>query len=340
MEKVNPTGRSMMRCNKSLLVGLLLILSLVLTSCGGDGQFSGKFTIDDVKKLWNNPTAHAEPNSGTESDSVTSDTITIASWNIKWLSHKKASNSLTGPIITQTLAQFDIIAIQEIRDTSDQTMNILKQSLADLGYDYNSMTGLPLPEDANYRERYAFIYNTATIEQVENTKHHVYPDTDDDFDREPYSAHFKAKNGPFDFILVSIHTAPKKATDEIKDLTDAIADAKQHFSESDIITVGDYNADCKKGSEYYDESQITTDFPATIYTIIIPNSADTNLASTDCTYDRIIITKSADEDYASGDNSWGVYHFDTIHNLTYEDAKKVSDHYPVWAQFMVDKDTD
>lgn len=262
------------------------------------------------------------------------DTIKIASWNIKWLSHKKAGDPDKGPVITGTIALYDIIAIQEIRDSSEKTMTILQGRLLADGFDYDYKIGPPLPEDSTYRERYAFMFNKDTIEFIEM---YTFPDPDDKFVREPLAAHFKAKNGKFDFVIVSIHTQPKKATDEIAALKDAINDAEKEFEESDIITVGDYNADCKKSSEYYDEAQLTVDFPEADYQIIIPNTADTNLASTDCTYDRIIITTSAVEDY---EGTWGVYRFDTEHNLTYDKAKKVSDHYPVYATFHINSDTD
>ena len=73
------------------------------------------------------------------------------------------------------------------------------------------------------------------------------------------------------------------------------------------------------------------------YTWLITNDMVTNMADKECTYDRIIITESAKEDYA---DKAGVDRFDETHNLTAKEAKKVSDHYPVWATFYTGKDTD
>ncbi len=261
-------------------------------------------------------------------------TITIASWNIKWLSHQKAGDTEKGPVIVDTIALYDIVAIQEIRDSSDKTMTILQEKLLADGFDYDYKIGPLLPDDSTYKERYAFMFNKNTIEFVEM---YTFSDPDDKFVREPLAAHFKAKNGNFDFVIVSIHTQPKKATEEIEALKGAIDEAENTFNESDIITVGDFNADCKKSSEYYDESQLTVDFPESDYQIIVTNAADTNLAPADCTYDRIIIKTSVKEDY---EGTWGVYRFDAAHNLTYEKAKKVSDHYPVHATFHINFDTD
>ncbi len=56
-----------------------------------------------------------------------------------------------------------------------------------------------------------------------------------------------------------------------------------------------------------------------------------------CTYDRIIITETTVEDYAG---NAGVFRFDTEYGLTRDQAEKVSDHYPVFGEFWVGRDTD
>jgi len=111
----------------------------------------------------------------------------------------------------------------------------------------------------------------------------------------------------------------------------AQAVARDHFkNERDFIILGDLNADCN----YFYESAYEN--PA-INHWLIGNEMDTNLAKSSCTYDRIIITDGVEEDYA-GNSS--VFRFDIIHNLIYDEAKKISDHYPVYGDFHVGKDTD
>jgi len=311
---------------------LIIALAVILAGCVTDGTLHTDITISDIAKAFADDTV---PAAATTLPSEP-DTITIASFNIKWLSHKKAGDPVKGKVIADTLAQFDIIAIQEIRDSSDRTMTILEKALSDRGKDYDHVIGPQLPDkDVRYKERYAILYNTATIEKV--TDPYTYSDSKDDFEREPFIIHLKAKNGTFDFVIVNIHTRPADAENEIKSLKDAITDARTRLNEPDIITLGDYNADCARSGEYYDESLLKTHFPETEFLSIIPNSADTNLASSDCTYDRIIVTSSTVQDYQG---SWGVYHFDEIHGLTYDQAKAVSDHYPVWATFHINKDSD
>jgi len=69
----------------------------------------------------------------------------------------------------------------------------------------------------------------------------------------------------------------------------------------------------------------------------IGNSVDTTTKTTDCTYDRIIITASAVSDFT---DDAGVFRFDTGYGLTIDETTAVSDHYPVYAEFWNNRDTD
>jgi hypothetical protein len=69
----------------------------------------------------------------------------------------------------------------------------------------------------------------------------------------------------------------------------------------------------------------------------INNSVDTTTKSTDCTYDRIIITNPAVPDF-TGDA--GVFRFDLEYALNVSETTAVSDHYPVYAEFQCGRDAD
>ena len=64
---------------------------------------------------------------------------------------------------------------------------------------------------------------------------------------------------------------------------------------------------------------------------------DTTTKTTDCTYDRIIITNSAVSDF-TGDS--GVFRYDIEYGLTVDETTAVSDHYPIYAVFWCNRDTD
>ena len=102
--------------------------------------------------------------------------------------------------------------------------------------------------------------------------------------------------------------------------------AKDNYKdEDDFITLGDFNASCNYAApEQLDEMELRTDE----YIWIVPDNADTNVSkSSDCAYDRIVITTNTGKDYTG---RWGI-------DRSFSD-KKVSDHFPVWAEFYVDSD--
>ncbi|MDR1411347.1 MAG: endonuclease, partial [Spirochaetaceae bacterium] len=61
--------------------------------------------------------------------------------------------------------------------------------------------------------------------------------------------------------------------------------------------------------------------------------------ASDNTYDRFIITSEAAEDFTG---NFGVIRFDEIYDFERMGIvpRAVSDHYPVWAEFYTDRDTD
>lgn len=96
---------------------------------------------------------------------------------------------------------------------------------------------------------------------------------------------------------------------------------------SNFIIPGVLNADWS----YYDEENISPSLKNPDYNWLISNSMDTNLSSTACTYDRMIMT-STTASYYTGEA--GVFRFDQNYGITSSEAAKVSDHYPVYASFF------
>ena len=72
---------------------------------------------------------------------------------------------------------------------------------------------------------------------------------------------------------------------------------------------------------------------------LISNVVDTTVADSDNTYDRMVTTRSLDEDHTG---MVGVLRFDEVFDFgtLSTDPDDVSDHYPVWAEFYVGRDTD
>lgn len=250
--------------------------------------------------------------------------ITIASFNIQNFGRSKSQKPDVMEILCEIVNDYDICAIQEVSDITEQT---IPKFIQKLGQDYTHITGERVGRGE--KEQYSFVYNTKTVEQL--GKSYTYSDDEDVFSREPFIAHFKSGN--FDFVLINIHTQPSNAKAEIDALDNVVLDARKKFpGEKDFIVLGDYNAD----GTYFDEdgeSQLKKEE----YTWIIPNSADTTVATSSNTYDRIVVTSGCLEDYA---NKWEVRDFKKEFRLSPEKTKEISDHYPIWALFYRNKDTD
>lgn len=257
------------------------------------------------------------------------ETITIASFNLQVFGITKAEKLDVIGLLAAIISEFDIAAIQGIRDNSGTAIETLEDAVDAFGNDYRYIFGTR-PGRTRSKEQYAYFYRTETIQPIDS---YTFDDVTDIFHREPFIAYLRTKSGNFDFILINIHTDPDEATEEIAALPEVILDAQKHLEEPDSIVLGDFNADCS----YFDESTYTSIFLPGEYNWIISNDEDTTVKDTVCTYDRIVTTPSTDEDYTG---SSGVYRFDTVYELTQEEALRVSDHYPVWVEFCIDQDTD
>jgi len=260
-----------------------------------------------------------------------SETIIIANFNIQVFGKAKVRKTGVMVILAKTITQFDIVAVQEIRDKSGTAIRELEHAVDTMGTDYKVIIGPRLGRTSS-KEQYAFMYNTKTISAGES---YTFDDSADYFHRDPFIASFSTKKGNFDFVLITLHADPDDATREINTIPMVVRDAQNHFpDEKDFIVLGDLNADCK----YFDEDDLTSPMRSPEFKWLITNDMDTNLAKSSCTYDRIVITgMTTTEDYA-GES--GVFRFDTVFGLTQSMAKKVSDHYPVYCVFYVNKDRD
>ena len=269
-----------------LIIVLLLLLLLVFI------YLRNPIGIDNI------PFVQAkQPEPATSSGSViptTTDsngTIKVAAFNLQIFGTTKAGKPEVMEVLSKIIRKYDVIAVQEIRDSSQASLPMLRDAVNSMGSpQYEYVVSERLGRTTS-KEQYAYIYNTQTIQQIGSP--YTYPDSNDLFQREPYVSEFKAKNGNFDFVLITIHTDPDTATQEINDMPEVVEDAKSKYQgEGDFIVMGDLNADCS----YFNENSQSPLRRADYYWVI-NNSLDTTTKSTDCTYDRIIITTPAKTDF-------------------------------------------
>ncbi|MBU0477035.1 endonuclease, partial [bacterium] len=93
--------------------------------------------------------------------------------------------------------------------------------------------------------------------------------------------------------------------------------------------VGDMNAD----GSYFKEEKLAVILPE--WTQMIGNNVDTTVGTADNTYDRMMMRDTTAQIEYTGNS--GAFRWDTEYNVT-DSAfiKKVSDHYPVYAEFRTD----
>ncbi|MFZ3059081.1 MAG: endonuclease/exonuclease/phosphatase family protein [Candidatus Methanoperedens sp.] len=313
----------MKKQHKKLALAVLVLLVLLAVGCIDTRKESA---ISDIT-----PSITGTPEATPTVTVTTPDgTIKLAAFNLQVFGTTKAGKPEVMGVLSKIIRNYDVIAVQEIRDSSQTSLPKLRDAVNSMGSPYDYVVSERLGRTVS-KEQYAYLYNTQTIQLIGSP--YTYPDSNDLFQREPYVANFKARDGNFDFVLITIHTDPDTAAQEINDLAKVVEDARSKYQgEGDFIVMGDLNADCTYFKENGQSPLRSSD-----YYWVINNSIDTTTKSTDCTYDRIIITTPAKTDY-TGDS--GVFRFDTAYNLNYESTIAVSDHYPVYASFWSNRDTD
>lgn len=302
----------------------VICITLLLAFCLSAGCNGGSTTATAEGVTTSSPTTSVPTPTDVQPTYTQSpaDTVRIGAFNIQVFGTSKASKPEVMDILAKVIRTYDVVAIQEIRDSSGTALPALVDAANADGSQYAYVVGERLGRTSS-KEQYAYIYDTRTISLSDA---HTFPEPTgtDPFHREPYLVVMDA--GDFDAVLAVIHTDPDEATDEINALSDVIAYVRAKYpSEQQIVVMGDFNAD----GSYFNE-----DGPCTLknseFTWLIGNGVDTTTSATDCTYDRIVITDDTGQCF-TGDA--GVYRFDTVYGLTIEETKAVSDHYPVYAVF-------
>jgi endonuclease/exonuclease/phosphatase family metal-dependent hydrolase len=255
------------------------------------------------------------------------DKIRIYSFNIQIFGASKMKKAKVVDVLVDIISQADVVAVQEVRSTSDDPVQQFMRLLP-ARYDY--VLG-PREGRTASKEQYWVIYNTKKLSVVDSA---TYDDSDDRFQRNPLAVYFRT-NDRFDFILIDNHIQPSDAEKEIAALPEVIRYFQRVWNETDALVVGDFNAD----GTYYNENNLASVFPDSDYQIVITNEYNTTVAESDNTYDRFIITTSSKEDFTG---NFGVVYYDAIYDFPSLgiEPKEVSDHFPVWAEFYIDRDTD
>ncbi|XP_074014945.1 deoxyribonuclease-1-like 2 [Numenius arquata] len=251
-------------------------------------------------------------------------TLRVGAFNIQSFGDTKMSNERVAGIIVSILSRYDVVLVQEVRDSDLSAVTELMEQLNSVStspYDYE-ISG-PLGRE-NYKEMYLFIYRTDTVSVVDT---YQYKDPQDVFSREPFILRVSAPRTKVEeFVLVPLHSAPHDAIAEIDALYDVYLAIINKWGTDNIMFLGDFNADCTyvQPSDWSSIRLRTSD----VFKWLIPEGTDTTVGRSECAYDRIVVC-GAKLKRSIVPNSAGIYNFQRAFQLEEEEALAVSDHYPV-----------
>ncbi|NXI57360.1 DNSL2 protein, partial [Chloroceryle aenea] len=251
-------------------------------------------------------------------------TLRVGAFNIQAFGDTKMSNEGVASIIVSILRRYDVVLVQEVRDSDLSAGTPLMEHLNSVStspYDYEISD--PLGRD-NYKEMYLFIYRTDVVSVMDT---YQYEDPQDIFSREPFILRVSAPHTKVDeFVLVPLHSAPHNAVAEIDALYDVYLAIINKWGTDNIMFLGDFNADCAyvQPSDWSAIRLRTSD----IFRWLLPDDADTTVGKSDCAYDRIVVC-GAKLKRSIVSKAAAVYDFQRAFQLEPEEALAVSDHYPV-----------
>jgi hypothetical protein len=138
---------------------------------------SPQSVITDTKTVANNPGSK----------------LRIGAFNIQVFGQSKASKPEVMDVLAKTIHDYDVIGIQEIRDSSGTSLPSLMSKVNEDGSKYAYVVSDRLGRTTS-KEQYAYVYNTKTVQLEGSPEVYPEPSGTDPFQREPYIAHFKAGN--------------------------------------------------------------------------------------------------------------------------------------------------
>ncbi|XP_077993742.1 deoxyribonuclease-1-like isoform X2 [Glandiceps talaboti] len=250
--------------------------------------------------------------------------LNVAAFNVQVFGTTKMSKPDVVNTLIQIIQRYDIVVIQEIRDSSGTAIYALLNAVNSASSQQYSLAISPRLGRTSSKEQYGFLYRPDKVTVIDS---YTYNDVSDFFEREPFIVRFSSpKTVVSDFVMVVIHTKPSDAVNEISGLVSVYDDIVNRWNIQDAVILGDFNAGC----DYVDDSDwqniaLRTDVR---FTWLIDDRTDTTVSNTFCAYDRIVV---AGPNMMKGIwlNSASVFYFDEAYGLSDDQASDVSDHYPI-----------
>lgn len=250
---------------------------------------------------------------------VLSAQVKILSWNLENFGKSKSDSTVT--YITNTIKQYDIVAIQEVVAGYGgvQAVVSLADKLNRTGSKWDYIISNPTSSSAYKTERYAYIWKTARVKKIGDAwlekKYHL------EIDREPFYCTFEYNKKQFSIANFHAITKSKQPEREIKYFKFLPAE----YPNLNLIFVGDFN--CPQSHSVFNPLKKVGYKPVLFgqKTSLKKSCENNNCLSNE--FDNMFYNTSKIKMMNSGIVLFYL-DFDSL-----KQAKKVSDHIPIWAEF-------
>lgn len=304
--------------------------------------------VEDIVRLRRRLSASGLPPKSTDRN------LLIGSWNIRTFgglypeftenpaSPKRNLRGLAA--IAEIVRRFDVLAVQEIKRETDAVRALLDDFL---GSEWDLLLTDVSAGASGNSERLGFLFDRRRVRPSGLAGEIVLPETDkgqpaDQFDRTPYIAGFEAAGERFSLVTAHIKFGhiPEDRLPEIRDLARFVAKELRNRARindkeiGSVIVLGDFNIDARGDNPL---------FQAFVSEGLVVPRALQNLRTAIGTepkfYDQIAWFMGEDMRLQFGgaagtvDFAGAVFQELTLQEMSF----RVSDHFPLWAEFETDR---
>lgn len=250
--------------------------------------------------------------------------IRIATFHLGPLDRKKLGNTLVAGHLIELIREFDIVAVQDIRDRNEGILRALVERINSAGRHYDFAVSPDVGREA-VDQYSAFLFDKASI-QIDRGTICSVDDPAGRFRHKPLAALFCTRAADpaeaFTFALINVHTAPDQTDAELDLLDDVYRAVRQaNPKEDDVIVLGNLEADERHLGQLGEVPNLTPAVRDTIST-----TRGTRLA------DNLLFDRRATSEFTGRS---GVVDLMRRLNLSMSDAMSVAEHMPVWAEFSI-----
>lgn len=258
-------------------------------------------------------------------EEVPSKTIKIVSWNIQHMGRTKTPEVILE--IAKILRSYDLVAIQEVvaKDPAGaQAVARLADELNRMGFQWDYQVSDPTRSPSgNLSERYAFLWKPSRVRMIHRAK--LDKELEDLCYREPFVGQFQIRGEDKTFYVANYHS--RKYTDRPEEEIVHLLDYPERLVSENILIAGDFNLN--------ERHEVWEPFYRKGFRSAVKDSRTT--LKRKCAGENYLNHPIDNIFYSKGIRwvSAGTIDFvGSCENL--EEARRISDHLPVFMEFGLD----